>query len=187
MRRKEWLKTRWTLSTAVLLVTGGLTLSQQISHAQQSPARRVDDAALRNAGASGEEWLTYGLDPGEKRYSPLTQIDASNVTRLGPAWSFDIPGGNNALPGGGNQEATLLVSNGVLYGITTWSVVYAVDARTGRQLWKWDPEVNRPAVQSKICCGVVNRGVALYEGKVIAQIIDSRLVALDASTGKQVW
>jgi quinohemoprotein ethanol dehydrogenase len=187
MRRREWLKTRWTLSTAVLLVTGGLTLSQQISHAQQSPERRVDDAALRNAGASGEEWLTYGLDPGEKRYSPLTQIDASNVTRLGPAWSFDIPGGNNAPPGGGNQEATLLVSNGVLYGITTWSVVYAVDARTGRQLWKWDPEVNRPAVQSKICCGVVNRGVALYEGKVIAPIIDGRLVALDASTGKPVW
>ena len=81
MRRREWLKTRWTLSTAVLLVTGGLTLSQQISHAQQSPGRRVDDAALRNAGASGEEWLTYGLDPGEKRYSPLTQIDASNVTQ----------------------------------------------------------------------------------------------------------
>ena len=75
----------------------------------------------------------------------------------------------------------------MLYGITTWSVVYAVDARTGKQLWKWDPEVNRPAVQSKICCGVVNRGVALYEDKVIAPIIDGRLVALDAATGKPVW
>ncbi len=102
-------------------------------------------------------------------------------------WAFDIPGGNTTPPGGGNQEATLLASNGVLYGITTWSVVYAVDARTGKQLWKWDPEVNRPAVQSKICCGVVSRGVALYENKVIAPIIDGRLVALDAASGKPVW
>ena len=176
---------RWTLGT-VMLVAAGLTLSQQTAQGQ-SQGRRVDDAVLRNAGTSGEDWLTYGLDQGEKRYSPLTQIDASNVTRLGTVWSFDIPGGSNNPPGGGNQEATLLASNGVLYGITTWSVVYAVDARTAKQLWKWDPEVNRSAVQSKICCGIVNRGVALYEGKVIAPIIDGRLVALDATSGKPVW
>jgi quinohemoprotein ethanol dehydrogenase len=180
--------TRWTLGAAVTLVAASLTLAQQTTHGQQSQGRRVDDGVLRTAAASGEEWLSYGLDQGEKRYSPLTQIDASNVTKLAPVWSFDIPGGNNnAPPGGGNQEATLLASNGVLYGITTWSVVYAVDARTGMQLWKWDPEVNRPAVQSKICCGIVNRGVALYENKVIAPIIDGRLVALDAANGKPVW
>jgi quinohemoprotein ethanol dehydrogenase len=180
--------TRWTLGAAVTLVAAGLTLAQQTTHGQQSQGRRVDDGVLRNAVANGDDWLTYGLDQGEKRYSALTQIDASNVTRLEPAWSFDIPGGNNnAPPGGGNQESTLLASNGVLYGITTWSVVYAVDARTGTQLWKWDPEVNRPAVQSKICCGIVNRGVALYENKVIAPIIDGRLVALDTASGKPVW
>jgi quinohemoprotein ethanol dehydrogenase len=190
MRRSDFLKTRWTLSTVatLALVASGLMLSQQRTGAQQSQTRRVDDGALRSAGANGEEWLTYGLDPGEKRFSPLTQIDATNVTRLGPAWSFDIPGGNNnAQPGGGNQEATLLVSNGVLYGITTWSIVYAVDARTGKQLWKWDPEVNRTALQLKICCGVVSRGVALYEGKVIAPIIDGRIVALDVASGKPLW
>jgi quinohemoprotein ethanol dehydrogenase len=172
--------------TAILLATT-LALSQQISHAQQVQPRRVGNAELQAAGTSGDEWLTYGLDPGEKRYSPLTQIDASNVAQLEPQWAFEIPGGNSNPPGGGNQEATLLISNGVLYGITTWSVVYAVDARTGMQLWKWDPEVNRPAVQTKICCGVVSRGVALYEGKVIAPIIDGRLVALDAASGKPVW
>jgi quinohemoprotein ethanol dehydrogenase len=189
MRRSDFLKTRWTLGTVatLVLVASAPMLSQQRTGAQQSQISRADDGALRNAGANGEEWLTYGLDPGEKRFSPLTQIDATNVTRLGPAWSFDIPGGTNAQPGGGNQEATLLVSNGVFYGITTWSVVYAVDARTGKQLWKWDPEVNRTALQLKICCGVVSRGVALYEGKVIAPIIDGRLVALDAATGKPVW
>lgn len=176
---------RWIYGTALLLVAAGLTLTQATPQAQQ--ARRVDDGALRNSGVSGEDWLAYGLDLGEKRYSPLTQIDATNVTGLRQVWTFDVPGGNTTPPGGGNQEATLLASNGILYGITTWSVVYAVDARSGKQLWKWDPEVNRPAVQAKICCGVVSRGVALYENLVIAPIIDGRLVALNVTNGKPVW
>jgi PQQ-dependent dehydrogenase (methanol/ethanol family) len=151
----------------------------------QSP-RAIDDAALRNAGQS-EEWLTYGHDLGEKRFSPLKQIDASNVGRLGLAWAYDIPGTFGNPPGGGNQEATPIVWNGNLYSITNWSVVFAVDARTGKQLWTWDPQVNRPAVQPKVCCGIVSRGVAIYDGKIIAPILDGRLVALDALTGKPVW
>ncbi len=143
--------------------------------------RRVDDAALRNASKSGEEWLTYGRDPGETRYSPLNLINASNVSRLGLKWSYDLG------LGGGNQEATPLVRNGVLYGITNWSVVFAVDARTGKQLWRWDPEVNQTAVFPKICCGVVHRGLATYQNLIIAPIIDGRLQALDADTGKVVW
>src|SRR5215471_11669730 len=186
MGRTQALNTRRTLGTAAAL-TALLLIPGQSATRAQGQGRRVDDNVLRAAATTGEEWLTYGLDPGEKRYSPLIQIDATNVTRLGQMWSFDIPGGGLNPPGGGNQEATLLVSNGVMYGITTWSVVYAVDARTGKQLWKWDPEVNRPALQLKICCGVVSRGVALYEGKVIAPIIDGRLVALDAASGKPVW
>ena len=71
-------------------------------------ARKVDDAALRNAGKTGEEWLSYGLTPGETRFSPLKQIDATNVGRLGLAWSYDVG------PGGGTQESTPLVSNGVM-------------------------------------------------------------------------
>jgi quinohemoprotein ethanol dehydrogenase len=168
-----------------ILAVIGIILGTWAVAAQQP--RGVDDAALRNAGNTGEEWITHGLDLGEKRFSPLKQIDATNVSRLGLAWSFDIPAAVGGPPGGGNQEGTLLASNGILYGMTTWSLVYAVDARSGKQLWKWDPEVNRTAVQPKICCGVVHRGVALYEGKVIAPIIDGRLVALDASTGKPVW
>ena len=175
---------KWMLAAAAIVVATGFAVAQ----APQTPQpRRVDDAALRNAGVTGEDWVTHGLDLGEKRYSPLKQIDATNVSRLAQVWSFDVPAALGGPPGGGNQEATLLASNGILYGITTWSLVYAVDARTGKQLWKWDPEVNRPAVQSKICCGVVNRGVALYEGKVIAPVIDGRLVALDAVTGRPVW
>jgi quinohemoprotein ethanol dehydrogenase len=168
----------WLLVFAVALGTVA-TIAQQ--------AKRVDDAALRNSGVTGEEWLAHGLDLGEKRFSPLKQIDATNVKRLGLAWTFDLPGTVGAQPGGGNQEATLLAWNNTLFGITNWSVVFSVDARTGKQNWKWDPEVNRPAIQSKICCGVVNRGVALYDGKVIAPVIDGRLVALDAFTGRPVW
>ena len=143
--------------------------------------RRVDDAALRNASKSGEEWLTYGRDPGETRYSPLNLINANNVSRLGLKWSYDLG------VGGGNQEATPLVRDGVLYGITNWSVVFAVDARTGKQLWRWDPEVNQAAVFPRICCGVVHRGLATYQNLIIAPIIDGRLQALEADTGKVVW
>src|SRR6185295_12074047 len=143
--------------------------------------RRIDDAVLRTAGKTGEEWLTYGLTPGETRYSPLKQVDTSNVSRLGLNWSYDVG------QGGGNQEATPLFWSGALYGITNWSVVFAVDARTGKEKWRWDPEVNQTAVRPKICCGVVNRGIAIYQGKIIAPVIDGRLEALDAETGKHVW
>jgi quinohemoprotein ethanol dehydrogenase len=74
-----------------------------------------------------------------------------------------------------------------MYGITNWSVVFAVDARTGKERWRWDPEVNQTAVRPKVCCGVVNRGIALYKNMIIAPIIDGRLEALDAETGKVVW
>jgi quinohemoprotein ethanol dehydrogenase len=129
----------------------------------------------------GDEWLTYGQNPGETRYSPLKQIDVTNVGRLGFAWSYDVG------QGGGNQEATPLLSNGTLYSITNWSVVFAVDARTGKELWRWDPEVNQTAVFPRVCCGIVNRGVAIYQNLIIAPIIDGRLEALDAQTGKPVW
>jgi quinohemoprotein ethanol dehydrogenase len=143
--------------------------------------KRVDETALKNAGKTGEEWLTYGLNYGETRYSPLKQIDATNVKRLGLAWTYEIG------PGGGNQEATPLVSNGVLFSITNWSIAYAVDARTGKELWRYDPKVDRAATQPKVCCGIVNRGIALYEGKVFVPVLDGRLIALDAAKGTVVW
>jgi quinohemoprotein ethanol dehydrogenase len=163
----------------VLVPLAELILAAGTAPAQQG--RRVDDAALRNAGKTGEEWLSYGVTPGETRYSPLNQINTSNVSRLGLAWSYDSG------PGGGNQEGTPLEWNGTLYAITNWSVVFALDARTGKERWRWDPEVNQAASRSKICCGVVNRGIAIYQGKIIAPVIDGRLIALDAETGKPMW
>ena len=162
-----------------LLFSTGLALAASASFGEQ--ARPVTDAVLKNAGKTGTEWLSYGLTPGETRYSPLNQINASNVSRLGLAWSYDIGSG------GGNQEATPLYSNGTIYSITNWSVVYAIDVRTGKEKWRWDPEVNQTTVRPKLCCGIVSRGIALYNGKIIAPTLDGRLEALDAETGKVVW
>jgi len=143
--------------------------------------KRVDDNALKNATKNGDEWLTYGRDYAETHYSPLTQINAGNVAHMGLAWSWETESRE-----GGALEATPLVSNGVIYGILTWNVMFAVDARTGKFKWKWDPEVPRQHVLD-ICCGPVNRGVALYRGKVYAGLLDGRLVALDQESGKVVW
>ena len=107
-------------------------------HAQQ-PAQ-IDDAALKKAPA-GDNWLTYGLDQSETRFSPLADINAANVKELGLSWAYDVG------PGGGGQEATPIVANGVIYGITNWSIVFAVDARTGKEKWRWDPWVNQAATR----------------------------------------
>ena len=164
------------VGVAVAMTWGGL--------AQQPHLRTVDDKALENASKAPEEWLTYGFDYGETRYSTLSQIDAANVSRLGPAWVAEIGSG------GGGQEATPLVSNGVLYAITNWSIVHAIDARTGKERWSFDPKVDRSMdreLTDRICCGVVQRGIALYNGKVYIPAIDGRLIAVDAERGTQVW
>jgi len=165
---------RYLLATTLLLACSAAVSGQ---------ARRVDDAALKNAAksASDGEWLSYGLTPGETRYSPLKLIDAANVKRLGLVWSYEVG------EGGGDQEATPLVWNNTIFGVTNWSIVFAVDARSGQQKWRWDPEVNRKPTQDRMCCGVVNRGLALYHGKIYVPVNDGRLVALDAETGKPAW
>jgi quinohemoprotein ethanol dehydrogenase len=154
--------------------------------AQATKPVTVDSKVLRSVGSAANDpapgsWLSYGRNQSETRYSTLKQINDSNAKRLGLAWTYAVGAG------GGNQEGTPLVWNNTLYGITTWSVVYALDAKTGKELWRWDPEVNQTAVRPKICCGTVNRGMALYNGAIIAPVIDGRLVSLDALTGKPLW
>ena len=162
---------RWS---AIAVIAAALPC---IASAQR--AAPVDDAALIAAAESGKEWLTYGRDYAETRFSPLDQINADNLSRLWLAWYYDT----GALRG---LEATPLVADGVLYASTSWSNVFALDARTGQELWRWDAEADR-ARGSRACCDVVNRGVALYDGKVFVGVIDGRLVALDAATGMPIW
>src|ERR1700722_1528188 len=118
----------------------------------------VDDAALQAADSDSANWITYGRTYSEQRFSPLKEIDEQSVNRLGLAWSMDFP----TLRA---YEATPLVKDGVMYTTGAWSVVYAADARTGAKLWTYDPDVAKD--HSKfVCCDVVNRGVALYKGRV---------------------
>jgi PQQ-dependent dehydrogenase (methanol/ethanol family) len=125
------------------------------------------------------EWVMHGRTEGETRFSPLARIDPDTIKDLGLAWSF-------ATETTRGLEATPIVVNGVLYTSGSWSVVFAIDARSGRRLWKWDPEVPR-AVGQKACCDVVNRGVAVYRGRVYVGTLDGRLASLDAESGKVVW
>ncbi len=138
----------------------------------------VDTARISTASA-GEEWLTYGGTYDEQRHSKLDSINTSNVSQLGVAWTYDLATNRGV-------ESTPIVVDGVMYVTSAWSVVYALDAKTGAEKWVYDPGVDR-AVGVKACCDVVNRGVAVYDGKVFVGVIDGRLEALNAETGQVVW
>ena len=139
----------------------------------------LDGARIVNADAEPQNWLAHGRDYAEQRFSPLEEINASNVAQLGLAWSFDT-GTMRGL------EATPIVVDGVMFTTGSWSLVYAHDARTGELLWKYDPQVPR-AWGRNACCDVVNRGVAVWKGKVYVGSLDGRLIALDAGTGALLW
>lgn len=141
----------------------------------------VTDARLRAADADGEasNWLAHGRGYAEKRYSPLAQIDNDNVAELGLAWSYEI--GNRVA-----VQTTPLAIDGVLYFTSGWSVVHALDAKTGEALWRFDPEVPRET-SYRYCCGFSNRGVAAYGDRLFLGTLDGRLIALDRTTGKPVW
>lgn len=140
---------------------------------------RVDGAFIRANAAKTPDWPSYGLDYAETRFSKLDQINAGNVKDLGLAWSYNLESTRGV-------EATPLVVDGIMYVTASWSVVHAVDVRTGKKIWSFDPKVDK-SKGFKGCCDVVNRGVALYQGKVFVGAYDGRLIALDAATGQTVW
>ena len=139
----------------------------------------VDGKRIAAADETPGEWLTHGRTYGEQRFSPLTQISKTTVKDLGLAWSYDLPENRGI-------EATPLVADGVMYTTSSWSIVRAFDAKTGKLLWEHDPQVPRKTGM-KACCDSVNRGVALWEGRVYFGSLDGRLISLDAKTGKKVW
>jgi quinohemoprotein ethanol dehydrogenase len=154
-------------------------LVSALGSAAASAAARVDSQSIAANSADTREWPTYGLDYAETRFSRLTQVNRDNVRRLGLVWSYDLESKRGV-------EATPLIVDGVMYVTASWSVVHALDARTGRRLWTFDPQVPR-AIGYKGCCDVVNRGVALYGSKVFVGAFDGRLIALEAGTGKVAW
>ena len=143
------------------------------------PMAAVDQARLADAISDPSQWLTVGGTYQEQRYSPLDTITDANVGRLRLVWSHDLDTARG-------QEATPIVVDGVMYVSTAWSKVKALDAKTGALLWAYDPKVDG-SWGPKACCDVVNRGVAVWKGKVFVGALDGRLIALDAKTGAVVW
>jgi quinohemoprotein ethanol dehydrogenase len=155
----------------LLLALVGIAASQFLKSNSSRRTGADDD--------TGANWLMYGRTYDDHRFSPLKNINAETISRLGLAWSRDLPTTRGL-------EATPIVENGVIYTTSSWSVVYALDARTGDVRWTYDPEVPRTHARF-VCCDVVNRGVALYRGKIYVGTIDGRLIALDARSGAPVW
>ena len=140
----------------------------------------VDAARLSAADSEPGNWMSTGRDYAEQRFSPLKQIDASNVKQLGLAWAHDLDVPQRA------QEATPLVIDGVMYVTGNFSKVFAINAKTGAPIWTYDPQVpGRVAVNA--CCDSVNRGAAAWKGRIYSGTLDGRLIALDAKTGKLAW
>lgn len=149
--------------------------------AQQAPvsAGPVTWDDIANDHKTGKDVLMYGFGVDGKRYSPLKQVDAKNVEKLVPAWSFSF--GDEKQRG---QETQALLHDGVLYVTASYSRLFALDAKTGKKLWSYAhrlPDDIRP------CCDVINRGAAIYGDKVYFGTLDASIVALNKDTGKVVW
>ena len=174
-----------SLGTAGALLLG-LAISPYSALAEDlTPARikaatsAVDSAMIKANTATSQDWPTIGLDYAETRFSKLKQITSDNVKDLGLVWSYSLDSERGV-------EATPVVVDGIMYQTGPWSVVHAIDARNGKRIWTYDPGVNRE-LGYKGCCDVVNRGVAVYKGKVFVGAYDGRLIAIDAATGQKVW
>ncbi|MDO4683139.1 MAG: PQQ-dependent dehydrogenase, methanol/ethanol family [Lautropia sp.] len=177
-RERRW---RWRVAASMLLLplAGCVQTGERHAHPGPEGVSGLDTARIQANARTGQDWPSHGFDHHETRFSPLGQIHVDNVTRLGLAWSYDL----DSIRG---VEATPIVVDGVMYVSASWSIVHAIDVRTGKRLWSFDPEVD-PQYASKGCCDVVNRGVAVYQGTVFVGAFDGRLIALDASTGRKLW
>ena len=139
-------------------------------------AQTLDD--LKNDGKNTDNVLTYGMGYHQQRYSTLKQINKQNAKRLVPVW-------NVSLASSYGEQAQPLVYNGVMY-VTNAEATVAIDIASGKQLWRTPVDFD-PAVPRVVCCGLSNKGPAIFNGKVYRGTLDAHLVALDQQTGKQVW
>ena len=156
-----------------LLLASSLALSGSVL------AKNVTWDDIANDHTSTHNVLQYGMGTNAQRWSPLAQVNANNVFKLTPAWSFSF--GDEKQRG---QESQAIVHEGVIYVTGSYSRIFALDAKTGKRLWTYNhrlPDNIRP------CCDVVNRGAAIYGDKVYFGTLDARVVALNKDTGKVVW
>ena len=173
--------TKFALAISFLVLAVSLVIIDGRVAAQQEKLAygQLDRARLLAADKEPGQWFTTGRDFGKSHYSPLTQINKETVSRLGFAWQYDT----NTVRG---LEATPIVIDGVMYTSGSVGQVYALDAKTGAQIWKFEPH-NDMRVNERSCCDEVNRGVAIWKGKVYVASFDGHLYALDARTGDVTW
>jgi quinohemoprotein ethanol dehydrogenase len=149
--------------------------------ATPAPAKpaALDAARLARAADEPDQWFTPGRDATGAYYSPLADINTGNVARLGFAWQYHL-GSHRGL------EATPIVIDGVMYAVGNFGHVYVLDAATGRELWTYDPGVDGQWGRYA-CCDAINRGLAVWKGRVYVGALDGYLHALDAATGQRLW
>jgi quinohemoprotein ethanol dehydrogenase len=170
----------WAFGLAILFAPAAMAQTHDELVTRIKPATSsVDGTMIKDNTATSKDWPTTGLDYAETRFSKLKQINSDNVKNLGLVWSYSLGSSRGV-------EATPVVVDGIMYQTASWSVVHAIDVRTGNKIWTFDPGVDRERGY-KGCCDVVNRGVALWKGKVFVGAYDGRLIALDAATGKKSW
>ncbi|MCW1384891.1 PQQ-dependent dehydrogenase, methanol/ethanol family [Novosphingobium sp. KCTC 2891] len=158
------------MASAAMLVAG---------HPGSAPSvHRSEPAAILKDGSDGANWAGYGRTFGEQHYSPLDQVNARNLGDLGLSWSIDLPPGN--------AVTQPLEVDGVLYFTTGYSVVHAVDAVTGGELWTYDPHAPEAAGE-RLRRSWGSRGLGYWDGRIYTGTVDGRLIALDARTGTVAW
>lgn len=167
---------RHYLLTVTVWILSGLS----VAFVSAQPAvTTVDRERARSAGDDAGNWLLHGRTYDEQRFSPLTTINTANIDQLGLAWYFET-GTQRGL------EASPIVVDGRMYTSGPWGVVFALDAKTGEQLWFYDPDVDKSR-GFYACCDTVNRGVAVWGDKVYVGTLDGRLVAINALSGSLAW
>lgn len=170
---KAWLLTTTLLAGALV---AGMAQAEITVIPTDSP---VTDARLANAINDDANWLSYGKDLSDRRFSGLKQINADTVEQLGLAWSQDIDT-RYAI------EATPLVIDGVMYAALPGNVVWALDAKTGEKLWEFTPELDL-TYGRVMCCGQITRGLAAWGENIYIATIDGQLIAVDRHSGQKVW
>lgn len=139
----------------------------------------VTESDLQNDQSMTNQIVTNGMGRHLQRYSPLDTLNKDNVSKLVPAWAFSLGGEKQR-----GQETQPLIYDGIMYITGSYSRLYAIDAKTGEEIWQYDARLPEGILP---CCDVVNRGAAIYGDNVIFGTLDARLVALNRKTGDVVW
>jgi alcohol dehydrogenase (cytochrome c) len=171
MMKGRFMRSMAGVAACALMVTGAPLLA--------AGGAGPNDADLMGDAASTGDVLMYGMGPQAQRFSPLTDINASNVAKLVPAFASSLGGEKQR-----GQESQPLVYDGTIYVTGSYSRLFAFDAKTGEQKWKYEARLPDGIMP---CCDVVNRGAAIYGDKIIFATLDARLVALNRNTGKVIW